>query len=714
MDPIFQEESARLSWTKEQYLQAAEDERLMLSALPRLYPNDPNLLNELLLHTHNRIVRLEQSRRKPYFARIDFTDGSSAQTDRCYIGKIGVADQDGQIITVDWRAPVATLYYDSNLGKVSYQAPEGAICGTLSLKRQYEIEEGTLLSYHDVDSVSNDELLKPFLSAGADSRLKNIVASIQTEQNRIIREDLHKNLIVQGAAGSGKTTVALHRIAYLVYRWRDSIRPSQYMVIGPNLFFISYISAVLPDLDVDNVPQFTYETLAAQYLGENFTVQNPAETLAAVVEQGMDTAIQRYKSSLDYRDALDRFLSDFEDSLLPEGPFAPFGVLLLNEQQIQAEWQSAKEVGGSCLTRVNKTVLMLSAALAAERDRAFWITDSWFGSQMGGAGKEETARLFRQKRQLVRELDSGCKKLLRRFFSGIDVKILSVYRRFLEQAQLYLPQELAMQLGRQTLAMLRKKTVTQEDLPALIYLKTQIFGAGDYARYRHAVVDEAQDLGEFAFFSLQKLLSGSTFTVVGDLAQSIYGFHGVESWHSVQQRSFPKGAEICYMEKSYRTTVEIMEAANLLTKSLGLPAAQPVIRHGEPVRLHPMPDNPARAVADCIREYQALGFGSVAILGKTAAETARIYTALAAMDISIQLIDDEADAYSGGICAMTGYLSKGLEFDGVILLDAGEAVYRSDQRLDLHLLYVAMTRPLHRLDVFYSGEVCAPLEGLLE
>ena len=117
MDPIFQEESARLSWTKEQYLQAAEDERLMLSALPRLYPNDPNLLNELLLHTHNRIVRLEQSRRKPYFARIDFTDGSSAQTDRCYIGKIGVADQDGQIITVDWRAPVATLYYDSNLGK---------------------------------------------------------------------------------------------------------------------------------------------------------------------------------------------------------------------------------------------------------------------------------------------------------------------------------------------------------------------------------------------------------------------------------------------------------------------------------------------------------------------------------------------------------------------------------------------------------------------
>ena len=190
----------------------------------------------------------------------------------------------------------------------------------------------------------------------------------------------------------------------------------------------------------------------------------------------MDTAIQRYKSSLDYRDALDRFLSDFEDSLLPEGPFAPFGVLLLKEKHIQAEWHSAIEVGGSCLTRVNKTVLMLSAALAAERDRAFWITDSWFGSQMGGAGKEETARLFRQKRQLVRELDSGCKKLLRRFFSGIDVKILSVYRRFLEQAQLYLPQELAMQLGRQTLAMLRKKTVPQEDLPALIYLKTRIFG----------------------------------------------------------------------------------------------------------------------------------------------------------------------------------------------------------------------------------------------
>lgn len=126
-----------------------------------------------------------------------------------------------------------------------------------------------------MDSVSNDELLKPFLSAGADSRLKNIVASIQTEQNRIIREDLHKNLIVQGAAGSGKTTVALHRIAYLVYRWEDSIRPSQYMVIGPNLFFISYISAVLPDLDVDNVPQFTYATLGRPVSGGKFYRAKP-------------------------------------------------------------------------------------------------------------------------------------------------------------------------------------------------------------------------------------------------------------------------------------------------------------------------------------------------------------------------------------------------------------------------------------------------------
>ena len=713
MDPIFQEEAARLSWTKEQYLQAAQEERQMLAALPRLYPDDPNLLNELLLHTHNRIVRLEQSRLKPYFARIDFTDDASDQTDRCYIGKIGVADADGKIITVDWRAPVATLYYDSNLGQASYQAPEGRICGTLSLKRQYEIQDGTLVSYQDIDSVSNDELLKPFLSASADNRLKNIVASIQTEQNRIIREDLHKNLIVQGAAGSGKTTVALHRIAYLVYRWRDQIRPSQYMVIGPNQFFISYISAVLPDLDVDSVPQFTYETLAAQYIGEAFAVQNPALTLTAVVEQGTDPAVQRYKSTLAYRDALDRFLRDFEDALLPQEPFAPFGVELLGPEQVAAEWQSAKQVGGSCLTRVNKTVLLLSAALSAGRDRALWLTDRFFARQLDGADKEQAARLFRQKRQLERELESGCKKLLRRFFGGIDVKILSVYRRFVDQADRYLPQELAAEVRRQTLSMLRKKTVTQEDLPALIYLKTRIFGAGEYARYRHAVVDEAQDLGEFAFFALQNLLSGSTFTIVGDLAQSIYGFHGVSSWESVREHAFPQGAQICYLEKSYRTTVEIMQAANLLTSRLGLPAAQPVIRHGDPVRLHPMPADPAGAVADCIRQYQALGFGSIAVLGKTAAQTARMHAALVDRGIPIQLAEDTADSYTGGICAMTGYLAKGLEFDGVILLDAGESVYRSDRRLDLHLLYVAMTRPLHRLDLFYQGTLCAPLQPLL-
>ena len=280
-------------------------------------------------------------------------------------------------------------------------------------------------------------------------------------------------------------------------------------------------------------------------------------------------------------------------------------------------------------------MLLLSAALAAERDRAFWMVDSWFGRRMDGAGKEEAARIFRQKRQLERELDSGCKKLLRRFFSGIDVKILSVYRRFLEQADCYLPQELAASVRRHTLAPLRKRKVAQEDLPALIYLKTRIFGAEDYARYRHVVVDEAQDLGEFAFFALQKLLSGSTFTVVGDLAQSIYGFHGIESWEPVQKRSFSQGAEICHMEKSYRTTVEIMEAANLLTESMGLPAAQPVIRHGDPVRLHPILGDSVQAVAGCIRADQALGFGSIAVLGKTAVETARMHAALVSLGIPI-------------------------------------------------------------------------------
>ena len=222
-------------------IQKGEEE--ILRDLPKKYGSNPILLANLMSTSATKIANIQKIKEKPYFARIDFKEDKKSTKDKLYIGKIGVTDLDGKVVVTDWRAPVSTLYYDSNLGQVEYDAPYGKIHGELSLKRQIIIQNRKIESIFDVDSVSDDELLKPYLGASADSRLKNIVASIQGEQNEIIRKNIEKNLIVQGVAGSGKTTVALHRIAYLMYNNSDKYKANQFMVIGPNKFFINYISS---------------------------------------------------------------------------------------------------------------------------------------------------------------------------------------------------------------------------------------------------------------------------------------------------------------------------------------------------------------------------------------------------------------------------------------------------------------------------------------
>ncbi len=294
-EKIFYEEKKHLDITCNKIFEVIEDTRMDLETMPKRV-SDEYVLNELMKRTSLRFFNLQKCIEKPYFARIDFKEDKALNTDFCYLSKVGIADYDGNLVTVDWRAPVASLYYDSNVGEVEYSAPNGIISGYLSLKRQFTIEDKALLEYFDVDIVSDDELLKPYLGVNSDNRLKNIVASIQKEQNKIIRWNLYDNLIIQGVAGSGKTTVALHRIAYLVYNYRDKYKSNQFMVIGPNKYFLSYISSVLPDLDVDNVNQLTFSEIALNYINENFKI-----TISKIDET------QKFKCSLAFKDLIEKF-----------------------------------------------------------------------------------------------------------------------------------------------------------------------------------------------------------------------------------------------------------------------------------------------------------------------------------------------------------------------------------------------------------------------
>ena len=272
-----EEELNNLSYTLDKFDEVIDDSNLKLNNLRELYKYDYDAMLEEKFKLENDIKSIEKAKLNPYFARIDFK--SENHFDKCYIGKKGVTDYDNNVITVDWRAPISSLYYDSNIGECEYKAPEGIIKGNLLLKRQYTIENSKLISFNDVDTVSNDELLKPYLGVSADNRLKNIVSTIQSEQNKIIRESMGKNLIIQGVAGSGKTTVALHRIAYLVYNNRNLFKPSDYMVIGPNKFFVNYISGILTDLDVNGVSEYTLEEIFEKYLDQDFIINNSLDKI---------------------------------------------------------------------------------------------------------------------------------------------------------------------------------------------------------------------------------------------------------------------------------------------------------------------------------------------------------------------------------------------------------------------------------------------------
>lgn len=238
MDKDFNEEKEYLEKTINKFHEIIDDTKLRLEAIPRIYKTNQALLYKELARYNHRLILLKRTENKPYFARLDFKNNQDGILEKCYIGKVGVLDDDNKLVTVDWRAPIASMYYDSNIGNASYHAPEGLIEGELLIKRQYDIENRTLKGFRDVDTVSNDEILKPYLGVSADNRLKNIVATIQSEQNEIIREKILSNMIIQGVAGSGKTTVALHRIAYLVYNNMKHIKPEQYLVVGPNKFFL--------------------------------------------------------------------------------------------------------------------------------------------------------------------------------------------------------------------------------------------------------------------------------------------------------------------------------------------------------------------------------------------------------------------------------------------------------------------------------------------
>lgn len=667
------EEEKHLKDTIKKFEEVVKELHVTIEKVSNNYELDADHQYVLVRTYKNKLRIVSNSIEKPYFARIDFID-DCGNNESCYLSKVGISDLDENIITVDWRVPIASLYYDYNLGDASYKSPEGIINGKLILKRQYEIDEGKLVSYRDVDTVSNDEILKPYLDVNADNRLKNIVSSIQGEQNTIIRKDISNNMIVQGVAGSGKTTVALHRIAYLAYNLRNTIKNNQYLVIGPNKFFIKYISSVLPDLDVNDVMQLTYLEFTNYFLNEKLNIKKSKDS----------EKIKKFKVSLEYKELLDSYLSGIDPIGIEDFKINDF--LIIKNSEIKSIYSNLSiEMYPNIESRIERCIILLLKNIKENKET---ILNRLFNDLHIRIENTSSIEKLKKDYELCRkEIINGCRSSLKKYFKILNKRVSSFYQDFLIKKY-------------------NIKDIVEEDLPGLIYMCSKIKERQGFLTFRHTVIDEAQDYGEFHFYVLNKVLGNSTFSVFGDLAQSIYSSKSIENWECVKNNCF-NGCEIEYLKKSYRTTIEIMLEANRVLKYIGYTEADPVIRHGSNVEY--IKNNSNEEIVDKCIELSKKDYSTIAVICLEE-EKESIKKCMNNKNLNYQEITEDNLDYDTGICIINRELVKGLEFDAVIISDASEDKYNSNDKIDMKKLYVSMTRPLHELIVFYNKELTLPLK----
>jgi DNA helicase-2/ATP-dependent DNA helicase PcrA len=689
-----------------------------------------------------KVRNLEAARSKPYFARMDFRETGKEDAEKLYLGKLCLnRDEDQKLIIVDWRAPIANLYYEGRLGEAGYHCPEGEIRGDLLLKRQFTIDDGKLREIYDIDITTNDQILQTSLGANADNRLKEIVATIQGEQNRIIRADMNLPLIVQGVAGSGKTTIALHRIAYLVYNFAPSFRPENFMIIAPNRLFLNYISEVLPELGVERVKQTTFTDFAMELIGEKLKLTDAYHKLIALVKNetpaekaANDRTIRAaaLKSSLTFKEVLERYVRRIEAGLLPATDFRVDEWVIYSHEEIRdlfyrdyRDWpilRRLKELEKHFKKRIKDRKDAVIERLQQRCNAMVW--NYKLKLPEGEERQQKIIRTIDQKNEKVQEIERFTREGIKEYFQQIpQLKPSQYYRALIDDAALFaelaagLPEpELLEYIRTQTAALTASGKHEIEDLAPLIYLKHVFYGMNEKIPVKHIVIDEAQDFSVFQFYVLKQIIRDSSFTILGDLSQGIHSYRGMQDWQELRREVFGAGSSFRTLEQSYRTTVEIMEAANQVLGRINdgrLVMAKPVLRHGPPVTIERRETLAGRAAAlsERIAAARREGFQSVAVIAKTLDDCKKLHGQMEGGAERPLVITGKETEYHSGVVIVPSYLAKGLEFDVVLIADADRRYY-GENELDAKLLYVAMTRPLHRLHIYYGAELTPLLAGV--
>lgn len=607
--------------------------------------------------------KLEKLRKSPYFGRFDFRRSDRNETAAYYIGIHDLRDEETQEAWVyDWRAPVSSLFYDFETGPAHYDAPSGNIPGDLALKRQFRIRDGAMEFMLDVSVNIVDDVLQEELARASDDGMKNIVATIQRDQNAIIRDAEAHTLIIQGVAGSGKTSIALHRIAFLLYRFKDTLSSSDILIISPNRVFADYIGNVLPELGEETVPEIGMETLAAQILSDKIRFHSFFEQTARLLESDDEAMKERIRAK-----AAPEFLRQIEAYAqhLEKTSFMPSDVVVRKRPLpgfvFETTWERLKQ-------------LDIAERIVATGNSVIEQFEAHYNIELR---KEERAVIRKAARGMVKR--TTLRKAYKEFFDWIG------------QPELFRPTGGKLEYA---------------DVFPLIYLQMLTEGVENpYAGVKHLLVDEMQDYTPVQYAVLARLFKCRK-TILGDFTQTVNPY-SASTPERIEQ--VLEGAWRVTLNKSYRSTWEIMQFALKISPNPDLVAME---RHG------PDPDlavvksqkDALAHIVSAARDFRASDHTSLAVLAKTQGQAKRLHKALTDAGVEARLLEDGSTGFSTGVVVCTPHLAKGLEFDRVIIPDASEAIFSTE--MDRNLLYVACTRAMHRLSLISVGTPSAFLDGV--
>ncbi|PEK99067.1 UvrD-helicase domain-containing protein [Bacillus sp. AFS017336] len=649
----------------------------------------------------NNRRNLRLAKNEPYFGRMDFEE-EQKETLPVYIGKVGVSDQATENpMVIDWRAPIASMFYSFTGGDdpAYYESPEGIIEGIIYLKRNIVIRKKNLQRVVDTyvkgnqDLSVTDDFLLYRLSENKDNRLKDIVSTIQSEQNDIIRSPKNTPLVIQGVAGSGKTTVALHRLAFLIYQYRETLTADKMIIFAPNNMFLDYISNVLPELGVGGIQQTTFSDWALTILDYEVKLKDSSENQKKWFAIGADrleindTTPGKWKGSTHFMNFIDRCMDDYEASAVPENDFKPWKNKLIDKETLK-NWFNIE---------------YKHYPLAKRRERIIARLKQWIDNELKYI--EETNIKKEKKKKATQYLNTYMKQWPKH-------TALSFYKTlFTNTSQ---ADEIPKDIIKTTSLSCKKKEMDQEDLAPLVYIHNRLLGIESKQKFHHVIVDEAQDFSAFQIALLRQLTIGNSFTILGDLSQAIHEYQGINTWDEFLDVFEEKEVKYYELNRSYRSTMEIIHFANEIIKKANIPVslANPVFRSGEKVKIIEVNQtNRIHKIIKSIEHMKKDNMDTIAIIGRTEDECAILHKALSDAGQESTFIHAKQRKYEGGISVVPVYLSKGLEFDAVLLVDVDDQHYEETKQ-NAKLLYVGCTRALHNLLVFYSGNKSPLLENI--